>query len=276
MSEKNVIETFLEHSATHEVLLHDKADDTKPLVIITGSGQIKSLEEYRDTPLQINAEQEFCDLRGFVDYVNDFKSDTTVCFTGAKEIRTIFDYHGKDQPRWGNHQAVFKIQISRRWKIWEQAHNQWMPQKQFADFLDSGLNEIIDPSQAQILTLVQNFRATTSYEYDSENSAGREELRYRKIVQGGSSKSETITLPDYVTLALQPFENIEVLNGRLDEEFQIPAYELKAKINWQVDTNGTGLMFKVQILNVENVVNQTLEIIKNAVDKLTKVKTYIG
>ena len=276
MSEKNVIETYLEHSSTHEVLLHDKDDNAKPLVIITGNGKIQSLEEYRDKPLQISTDREFCDLRGFVDYVNDFKTDTTACFTGAKEIRTIFDYHGKDNPRWGKHQAVFAIQISRRWKIWEQAHNQWMSQKQFADFLDSGLNEIIDPSQAVILTLVQNFRATTSYEYDSENSAGREELRYRKIVQGGSSKSETITLPDYVTLALQPFENIEVLNDRLPEELQIPAYELKAKINWQVNTDGAGLMFKVQILNVENVVNKTLEIIKNAVNHLTEVKTYIG
>ena len=99
-------------------------------MIIKGNGEVASLEKYRDNPLGIKTEQEFCDLRGFVDYVNDFKTDTAVCFTGAKEIRTIFDYHGKDQPRWANHQAAFKIQISRRWRIWEEAHNQWMPQKE--------------------------------------------------------------------------------------------------------------------------------------------------
>lgn len=275
MSEqKNLLETFLENSATHAVLQNNA--NGNPLVIIKGNGEIASLEKYLDAPLRINREQGFCDLRGFVDYVNDFKTDTTVCFTGSSEIRTIFDYHGREQPRWGNHQAVFKIQTSRRWEIWAKAHNQWMPQKQFADFLDSGLNEIINPSQAEILTLVQNFRATTSYEYDSENSSGREELRYRKIIQGGSSKSETITLPDYVTLALQPFENIDVLNERLPEDLEIPAYELKAKISWQVSPDAAGLMFKVQILNVENVVNKTLEIIKAALKHLTEVKTYIG
>lgn len=275
MSEqKNLLETFLEHSATHSVLQNDAVGN--PLVILKGNGEIASLEKYLGAPLRIKTEQEFCDLRGFVDYVNDFKTETTVCFTGSREIRTIFDYHGKEQPRWGEHQALFKIQMSRRWEIWSKAHNQWMPQKQFADFLDSGLNEIINPSQAEILTLVQNFRATTSYEYDSENSSGREELRYRKIIQGGSSKSETITLPEYVTLALQPFENIDVLNERLPDELEIPAYELKAKISWQVSTDSTGLMFKVQILNVENVVNKTLEIIKAALKHLTEVKTYIG
>lgn len=277
--EQNILQTFAQNHNSHQVLLEDTTG--QPTVILKNSEySVEDLERFAEHPDRIREVKQFQDLRGFIDYVNDFKNDETVCFAGRHEIKIIFNYHTKDKASWGSHVAIFKIEKSQRWRIWEEAHNKWMSQKRFADFLDSGLNEIIDPAQAEILTLVKNFRATTSYEFDSEASpCGGENLTFRKTTKGGSSKKADLYVPEYITLALQPFENLVVLNDRLPEDKKIPAYSLQGKISWQAnlaEEGVDGVSFKVQILNVENVINQTLEIIKNAVVELTNIKVYIS
>lgn len=284
--QKNILETFVEHQNDVDIILKAPGTELPLLVLHNGGKQAVDLEKYLDKPLKLKATKEFRDIRGFIDYVNDFKGDNTVIFAGSNKIVAIFDYHTKDDPQWCNHIAEFKLDISHRWKIWTNANNDWMVQKQFADFLDSGLNEIIEseingkrtPSQSEVLSIVKNFRTTQTYEYDSSIDEGSETIGFKKIIQGGSSRTEKLTLPEYVMIALQPYENIHVINDRLPDDLQLPAYELKVKLSWMVQTEGERgvLGFKIQILNVETVLDKTLEKIKNAVTNLTDSKVYIA
>lgn len=278
MEQQNILQTFIDNTNAYQVI---KSDNHLPQVIVKNSQfELETLEKFNERPNRIREKKLFHDLRGFIDYVNDFKSDTTVCFAGRNEIKVVFDYHVKDKPSWGDHQVIFEIKKSNRWVIWEKAHNQWMSQKEFANFLDSGLNEIIDPSQSEILSMVKNFRATTSYEFDSESTEyGGENITFRKSTKTGAFQKQQVKLPEYITLALEPFENLSVINSRLSEDKHIPAYQLASKLSWQaefVKEDATGLLFKIQILNVENVINNTLETIQNAIIELTKVKVYIA
>lgn len=276
--QQNVLETFIANQSMFNCVLGE--EHNPEVILAAANARVIDLEEFANAPKRIRTDEQFSDLRGFIDYVNDFKKDNTVCFASATGIKTYFDYHGKNDPRWNEHLAQFHIVKSARWKIWENAHNVWMSQKQFADFLDSGLNEIIKPSQSEILNLVKNFRATTSYELDSEATpGGGENLTYRKNTKSGTTLKSEVVLPEYITLALEPFENISVINSRLPLDLQIPAYQLQAKISWMHQVNGDDthqVCFKVQILNVENVVNETMETVKNAVVELTNIKVYIA
>lgn len=283
---KNILETFIDHQNDIDVLL-TAPNSNSPLAILHNADKtVLDLESYLDAPLKTKQNIVFRDIRGFIDYVNNYKNDATAIFAGSNEIKAIFDYHQKDTPNWCNHQAVFKLDLSSRWKIWTDAHNKWMKQKHFADFLDSGLNEIVvseisgktTPSQAEVLSIVKNFRTTQTFEYDASIDEGMQVIGFKKIIQGGSSKTEKLNLPEYVKIALQPFENIHVINNRLPDGLQLPAYELTVKLSWMVETEGEKgiLAFKIQILNVENVLNTTLEKIKNAVVDLTNVCTYIA
>lgn len=277
--DQNILQTFLENVSTHEVISAD-GNGNPEIILSHESKKLIDLEKFAAAPRRIVATKEFNDLRGFIDYVNDFKNKSTVCFAGSQSIKVYFDYHAKDGPQWCEHVAVFNIKLSKRWNIWQDANNKWMKQPVFADFFDTGLNEIIEPTQAEILNLIKNFRATVKHVFDSEATrGGGQSLNYRKTTTGGNTTNEEIVLPDYITLALQPFENINVINSRLPEDKQIPAYQLQAKIAWQANFDGgdaSGLLFKVQILNVENVIDETLETIKNAVVELTEIKVYIA
>lgn len=270
----NVLETFLENRADFQYVNKDIPD----LIIADSSKQLHSIERFLPEPRTIEYNREFTDLRGFIDYVNDFKTDNTVCFAGAKQIEVIFNAHQKDKPSWQKHSVTYKINQSHRWQIWTQAHNQWKNQKNFAEFLDTGLNEIVSPKQSDILSLVKNFRATVSYEVDYQEVPGGTNFAYSKTVKG-MAKKENIEIPEYIEIALQPFDNLTVINSRLKPELKIPAYTLRAKINFRVEKNPSDeqtVEFKIQILNFEDAVNETLESIRAVMGELTQVKTYIA
>jgi hypothetical protein len=275
MSQNNIIETFLEHKVESKAL-----DTHTPALLVGGGNQVLNLEKYGERPLAIEYEREFDDLRGFVDYVNDYKGEDTVCFAGDGRLTAYIDFHKKDAPSWSRHVVSYKIRRSNRWKIWENAHNSWMGQKEFSEFLDTGLNEIIEPTQSDILNLVKNFRATVNFDVDYEDVPGGTNFVYRKTVKSGSTKKETIEVPEYLTIQLQPFDNLTVINPRIkDTDKRIPAYSLRAKINWRADVGHAdeqSIQFKVQVLNFENAVDETLEAIRVALSELTGVTTYIG
>lgn len=281
--EKNILETFLENKFEEKILTKTDAgleELSCPVMVKTPSLEIKSLEGLMNNPAGIKEERNFDDLRGFIDYVNDFKGENTAIFASRTGIEAIFDYHRKDSPKWGKHRAKYAIRASQRWAIWLRAHNVWVSQKEFAEFLDTGLNEIIAPTQAEILSLVQNFRATVSQEVESEETAAGTSFNYRKITKGGSTKTESVIIPEFLTIRLQPFDNLEVINSKIeDEKKKIPAYEFRAKINWRLagdPSDSQSIQFKIQILNVEQAIDKTLEIIRSAVSHLTDAKTYIG
>lgn len=272
---KNVLETHLENTVSKLPF-----DTYIPAVIAGELAEIKSLEELGERPLRVRERRSFDDLRGFVAYVNDYKTDATRCFAGKSELRAHFDYHDKDAPAWDAHQAYYQIQPSQRWREWEGAHNRWMSQRDFADFLDSGLNEIVEPAQADVLTLVKNFRATINHDVQLEETPGGSNLQYTRKLKSGSTKQENIDIPEHVIIEIQPYDNLSVINPMIeDKEKRIPAYKLRAKINWRLDTNHNGdnsLEFKVQILNFQRAKEETQECFRNAISELTNVKTYIG
>jgi len=281
--EKNVLETFLENQFEQEILTEKTeglSEIAAPVMVKTDKLQLTNLEGFLKNPVSIKEERSFDDLRGFIDYVNDFKNENTAIFASKTCIEAIFDYHKKDSPKWGKHRAKYAIRASQRWAIWLRQHNVWVSQKEFAEFLDTGLNEIVSPDQAEILSLVKNFRATVNQEVESSESSGGTSFNYRRVTKGGNSVNETVSIPDFLVVRLQPFDNLEVINSRIeDEKKKIPAYEFKAKINWRLEgdpSDARAIEFKIQILNVEHAVDKTLEIIRGAVSHLTDAKTYIG
>lgn len=283
MTEKNILETFLENLSHGKVLTkNDKGCENfrGGVAVIDKSKEMIDLERFAENPSRIKRDMKFDDLRGFVDYVNDFKTDQTVIYAGRSGLVAVIDHSQKESPSWESHKINYTIQRSQRWKIWEEAHNRWMNQKDFADFLDTGLNEIVDPTQGEVLEMVKNFRATVNFEVNSEENPGGTNFTFSKKTTGGNIKSQSIEIPEYLKIQLQPFDNLTVINPRIETaEKKIPAFELRAKINWRINLSHQdeqSLQFKIQILNFETAVDKTLESIRVAISELTGCKTYIG
>lgn len=273
MSE-NIIETFIQNGGADI-----KYPETTGLVAVIGQNQrALDLEQYHDYPTRIRENREFDDLRGFVAYINDYKGGAAVAFANRDRVQVVFDYHSKDSPRWGNHTAVFNYRRSPRWALWEKKNNQWMNQEDFADFLDTGLNEISHPSQSQVLDIVKNFRATVNAEAISSIGQGGTHFEYRQTTKGGNVKTTDVEVPEYLTVQVSPFDGLQALNCMIEDgEKHIPVYQFRAKLNWRLkNKEAESPDFKFQLLNFENAVDETLESVRVALKELTGVTTYIG
>lgn len=276
---KNVIETYLENTTSHQKVNPKTMDDA---ILLAGeASQVINLTQYMERPASTEQVVRFDDLRGFVQYVNEFKSPATACFVGSGQITVVFDYHTESSPDWLRHKAIYMYDQSERWRLWLSKNNQWLSQRDFADFLDSGLNEIIDPDQSEILNMVKNFRATINYEVDFEESSNGTSFNFKKVTKAGNTKKDSVIIPEIIKLNLQPFNGLSVMNSSLTEDKKIPAYEFRAKINYCLYEDRASeqevLKFKVQILHIESAMEEALESIKLAFVELTNIdRIYIG
>lgn len=150
-----------------------------------------------------------------------------------------------------------------------------MKQKDFADFLDSGLNEVVEAQHGGILSVVKDFRATIKAEAEAEITQGGTNFVYREEVKGGARKTDVL-VPEYIGVEVAPFEGFGALNSLIsDKALQVPVYAFRGKICWKLDEDNKP-EFKVQLLHFENAVEQTLESLRTAMESLTGCKVYIG
>lgn len=270
----NVIETFLQNGGA----VIQNLNTFEPAIVIGQAQKIESTEPFLAAPLRIKESRKFDDLRGFVGYINDYKTDSTVAFASRERIQVIFDYSAKNDPKWGSHKIEFTYKRSQRWQLWERNNNEWKPQEAFADFLDSGLEEITDPSQSSVLDMVKSFRATVNAQAESEITADGTHFSYSQTVKGGPKKTD-LTIPEFLTVQVSPFDGLSVLNGLIEDvEKRIPTYDFKAKLSWRMKQSADASKpdFKVQLLNFDMAIDETLESVRGAIKELTGVTTYIG
>jgi len=272
---ENIIETFINNGGgkIQEIALVDH-----PAIVIGEKQKIESIEKFLSAPVRIKEERKFDDLRGFVEYVNQYKTDTTAAFASRERIQVVFDYHGKDSPQWCSHVINFHYRRSSRWLLWEKNNNAWKSQEDFADFLDSGLEEIVEPSQSAVLEIVKNFRATVNAEAESQIGADGTHFSYRQTIKGGAKKTDLV-VPEFLKVRVSPFDGLHVLNSLIkDSDKQIPTYDFKAKLSWRMKQSAEASKpdFKVQLLNFDRAIDETLESVRLAIKELTGVSTFIG
>lgn len=264
----NTLETFIENSKP--TFLGEAYEI--PAVLVHKDMEIKKLESLLNAPKRISCKFELSDMRGFIDYVNDFKSEGTAIFAGKEKITCIFDYHKKDAPAWGDHVATYNLAINKRWRDWFGKNNTWLSQRDFCDFLESGVNEIVVPTQAEVLDLAKNFRATAKLEVVSDINSNI--ISYNKETKGAHARTE-VTLPEFIEVAVSPFDGLSAINEKLSKEEQFGLYQLKARLAFSL-ARETEVHFKYVLLGADRALDETMETLRQAIIKLTNVKVYIG
>jgi uncharacterized protein YfdQ (DUF2303 family) len=248
-----------------------------PFAFLGKNQGTESLEKFLDKLLTIKENRKFDDLRGFIEYIKLFQSDKTIAFVNRQRVQIVFDYHKKDTASWCNHAIEYNYIRSNRWTLWEKANNKWLSQEEFADFLDTGLNEIAAPTQSEVLSLAKDFRATINAAVDSKIDAGGTSFNYSEEVKGGSKTN--IEIPEYIKIQVSPFDNLQILNDIIkSDDNKIPVYEFSAKLSWKIclQNGNKKPQFKLKLINFENAVDETLENLQNAIKDLTSLPTIIG
>lgn len=113
------------------------------------------LDAYRTEPERRRGKATLRDLASFIAFVTRFKDDDSAIFAdptpAAPSLVAVLDYHRAGSaaaPRFGEHRAVYPFPLSDEWRAWKAADGVSMNQKQFAEFIEDRIADIIDPGGA--------------------------------------------------------------------------------------------------------------------------------
>lgn len=157
---------------------HEFVDVGGQSVLIVPSGKsVKSikpfLDEYRTAPERKKGVAEMLDLDSFIAHTNRFSDAESAVFAdstpGAPSIQTVFDYNESKlgAPRFGEHRTSYRFPLSDEWKAWIDASKKWVSQKDFAEFLETRIVDVLPAEDAgplalRLLPIVGSFAEASS------------------------------------------------------------------------------------------------------------------
>jgi uncharacterized protein YfdQ (DUF2303 family) len=134
-----------------------------PILVTTSRQKHTSLEHLNDHPLRCRASVYLTTLADHVAYIKAQRDheDNTVLFAERERLRfhTLINYHAA-QASWLDHSLTTTLTLSKQLQTWITKAGVWMPQEQFAEFLDENLNDITNPTPAAVLDFVECLQCT--------------------------------------------------------------------------------------------------------------------
>lgn len=129
-------------------------------------------------------------------------------------------------PGWRDYRVSLKLTPTEEWTAWKNGQNLG-PQQRFAERIEDGLREIVDPSGAEMLELAQTLHVSVGAKCKSglRLANGETQFTYEEDVQATAGKAGNITIPNEFTLGIAPFIGTE-------------PYEVKARLRFQPPRGG--------------------------------------
>lgn len=116
-----------------------------------------------------------------------------------------------DDSRRRDHQATLNWQPTPGWLRWSQASGQMLDQTAFAELVEDGIGEIIEPAGAVLLDIAQSMRATNAAAFRSARRLdnGETQFSYTESLEATAGASGQVAIPAEIILALVPFHGAE-------------------------------------------------------------------
>jgi uncharacterized protein YfdQ (DUF2303 family) len=243
----------------------------KLYVLRQADGTLKptSLERYRPTPDRIRGTYEAATVESFTDYVREWATDKTTVWvhpTSASVIAVINDGDmGADAIGWRDHRVELKLLPTPEWTFWKDGSGKPMNQQQFAEHIEDGMSQIVDPSAATMLELAQSLHVKTNVQFRSqiELQDGSAKLQYDEEVEGSAGNKGQIVIPETFELALAPYVGED-------------SFKLKARFRYRPQGGKLTLGYKLMDMELaeRTILEEIAKNVRSGIGALGKV--YLG
>jgi uncharacterized protein YfdQ (DUF2303 family) len=166
-------------------------------------------------------------------------------------------------PGWGDHLAVFNVQLTTAWQAWIRHDGKWLGQTEFAEHIEDRLLDIVKPTGAEMLEIAQSFHASTGAKFESSHrlSSGEGQLEYRETIEATAGKAGRLTIPSHIELGLKPFEGA-------------PAYKVTARFRYRI--NGGSLRLAYALERPDEVINEAFDAVVSKVQEAVTQPVFFG
>lgn len=138
------------------------------------STEVIDLQDYMPWPRRAQAKVQLQDTQSFIDYARRFDFDgptgdsssnptLPVIYINRRNgpvAELIIDDHSENHPGWREHRATLAWQYTPEWKRWKADDRKMLPQAQFAEMIEDGLDDILEPDAGDLLEIAQTIKGT--------------------------------------------------------------------------------------------------------------------
>lgn len=147
---------------------------------------------------------------GLAAVVNRYKSQAAVLYADARSgrITAVLNDHVGDIAGWGDHRVDLALRHTPEWTTWMRLNDTPLEQTDFAEHVEANVDDVVEPSGADMLELAQTFQASSSVRFVSNQRLqnGQTQFTYHEDVDAKAGKDGTITIPDRFVIGVAPWE----------------------------------------------------------------------
>lgn len=223
------------------------------------------LERYLDEPRRKKGRVSLHTGQALADYTNAHKTDATTLWADVQQrnVTSVLDDHADELAGWADHRAVLQLRHTPAWQRWVKHDGQKMSQVAFAEHLEDGISEIVEPSGADMLELAKSFQATKGVTFRSDRRLdnGQVQVQYEETIDAKAGQRGDLLVPQTFVLALQPFEGSDT-------------YRVQARLRYRL---GDGSLTIGYVLDrPEDVIRSAFDDVLAGIEKATELTAYRG
>jgi uncharacterized protein YfdQ (DUF2303 family) len=161
-------------------------------------------------------------------------------------VTAVLNDHPSAGTGWGDHRAVLALRTTPEWKRWAKLDGELVDQERFAEHIELGLPEIVEPDGATMLEIAQSIEGSKSADFKAGHrlQSGAVAIEYVETTTAKAGQKGELEIPARFQLAIAPF---------LGEE---PA-ELWARFRYRI--RGDKLVLGYLLERPELVVRETID-----------------
>jgi uncharacterized protein YfdQ (DUF2303 family) len=184
----------------------------------------------------------------------------------AGRFQAVFDYHEKhpvDLPgNHGDHTATLTLLRSPEWTAWAGSSEKQMGQQSFAEFIEDGARDIIEPSPADMLQVASGLHATTggTFRKATNLANGQVNFHFDEQINGTVSGTDK-AVPTEFTIGLRPFMGCD-------------RYRVDCRLRYRIREGALALHYKA--LHLEQITETALEAIALLIQDKTGIRPAMG
>lgn len=230
-------------------------DDLYGVLIPAGAQhKVLDLETYGSAPRRMKGSVRLHTVDDLVRYVarHDNAEATTVWLDveGNGIVAVLNDHRNDGLPEWGDHRATLQLKPTDEWEHWLSQDGDLLAQQAFADHIDDGLKEIVNPDPATMLEIAQSIQGATNVEFQAASRLdnGAIGVKYVEQTTARAGQRGDIEIPERFELAISPF---------LGEE----PYKVGARLRYRLNSGQLSLGYKL---------DRPGDVVRDAIDQIAQ------
>src|SRR5690349_5150756 len=163
-------------------------DPSKVYRVGSPDGELLDLEYVLEHPRRPAGEYRLATVESFTDLVDRFGGDGLTIWIDpdVRQVEAVFNDNASGQPGWADFRAVLPLAATTEWRHWTDGDGRMMDQEAFAEHIEEGVKELVEPDAATMLEIAQSIQATVNTEFRSARRVADGEIQmvYVENIEG--------------------------------------------------------------------------------------------